>query len=30
METNFEAGINIAVKIPKSSYNKTVAFIRTS
>lgn len=28
METNFEAGINIAVKIPKSSYNKTVAFYK--
>jgi predicted enzyme related to lactoylglutathione lyase len=28
METNFEAGINIAVKIPKSKYNKTVAFYK--
>lgn len=28
MDTNFEGGINIAVKIPKSKYDKTVAFYR--
>jgi predicted enzyme related to lactoylglutathione lyase len=28
METKFEAGINIAIKIPKSKYDKTVAFYR--
>ncbi|NJK82849.1 MAG: hypothetical protein HC912_02580 [Saprospiraceae bacterium] len=28
METKFEGGINIAVKIPKSKYDKTVAFYR--
>lgn len=28
MDTNFEGGINIAVKIPKSKYEKTVAFYR--
>ena len=26
METKFEGGINIAIKIPKSKYDKTVAF----
>ena len=28
MDTNFKAGINIAIKIPKSKYEKTVAFYR--
>lgn len=28
MDINFEGGINIAVKIPKSKYAKTVAFYR--
>jgi len=28
MNTKFEAGINIAIKIPKSEYEKTVAFYR--
>jgi len=28
MNTKFEAGINIAIKIPKSKYEKTVAFYR--
>jgi predicted enzyme related to lactoylglutathione lyase len=28
MDTNFEGGINIAVKIPKSKYDNTVAFYR--
>lgn len=28
MEVKFEAGINIAVKIPKGKYDKTVAFYR--
>ena len=28
MDTKFEAGINIAIKIPKSKYEKTVAFYR--
>ena len=28
MEIKFEAGINIAIKIPKSKYNKTVEFYR--
>ena len=28
MEPNFEAGINIAIKIPKSKYEKTVDFYR--
>ena len=28
MEIKFEGGINIAVKIPKSKYEKTVAFYR--
>lgn len=28
MTTKFEAGINIAIKIPKSKYNQTVAFYR--
>jgi len=28
MEPKFEGGINIAVKIPKSKYEKTVAFYR--
>lgn len=28
MEPTFEAGINIAIKIPKSKYEKTVAFYR--
>lgn len=28
METNFEAGINIAIKIPKQKYDQTVAFYR--
>lgn len=28
MKTEFEAGINIAIKIPKSKYDKTVAFYR--
>jgi predicted enzyme related to lactoylglutathione lyase len=28
METNFEAGINIAIKIPKQKYEQTVAFYR--
>lgn len=28
MDTKFEAGINIAIKIPKSKYSKTVAFYR--
>ncbi|HEY0669666.1 MAG TPA: VOC family protein [Sphingobacteriaceae bacterium] len=28
METKFEGGINIAVKIPKSKYEQTVAFYR--
>lgn len=28
METKFEGGINIAIKIPKSKYDQTVAFYR--
>ena len=28
MKTKFEGGINIAIKIPKSKYNQTVAFYR--
>lgn len=28
METKFEGGINIAIKIPKSKYDRTVAFYR--
>lgn len=28
MDTKFEGGINIAVKIPKNKYEKTVAFYR--
>lgn len=28
MDIKFEAGINIAIKIPKSKYNKTVEFYR--
>ncbi|GGF04107.1 VOC family protein [Flavobacterium limi] len=28
MDTKFEAGINIAIKIPKQKYDKTVAFYR--
>jgi predicted enzyme related to lactoylglutathione lyase len=28
MDVKFEAGINIAIKIPKSKYDKTVAFYR--
>ncbi len=28
MDLKFEAGINIAIKIPKSKYEKTVAFYR--
>lgn len=28
METKFEAGINIAIKIPKNKYEKTIAFYR--
>ncbi|WP_343558845.1 VOC family protein [Sphingobacterium sp.] len=28
MSTTFEAGINIAIKIPKNKYEKTVAFYR--
>lgn len=28
MHTKFEAGINIAIKIPKSKYDQTVAFYR--
>lgn len=28
METKFEAGINIAIKIPKGKYDQTVAFYR--
>lgn len=28
MKPNFEAGINIAIKIPKSKYDQTVAFYR--
>ncbi len=28
MKTTFEAGINIAIKIPKSKYEQTVAFYR--
>lgn len=28
MNTKFEAGINIAIKVPKSKYDKTVAFYR--
>lgn len=28
MSVKFEAGINIAIKIPKSKYEKTVAFYR--
>lgn len=28
MDTRFEAGINIAIKIPKSKYEKTLAFYR--
>ena len=28
MDTTFEGGINIAVKIPKNKYDKTVAFYR--
>lgn len=28
METKFEGGLNIAIKIPKSKYSQTVAFYR--
>lgn len=28
MKTKFEAGINIAIKIPKSKYDQTVTFYR--
>ena len=28
MDAEFEAGINIAIKIPKNKYEKTVAFYR--
>jgi predicted enzyme related to lactoylglutathione lyase len=28
METKFEGGMNIAIKIPKSKYDRTVAFYR--
>ena len=28
MDTKFQAGINIAIKIPKSKYDKTVSFYR--
>jgi predicted enzyme related to lactoylglutathione lyase len=28
MSTKFEAGINIAIKVPKSKYDETVAFYR--
>lgn len=28
MTTKFEGGVNIAIKIPKSKYDKTVAFYR--
>ncbi|CEJ71623.1 hypothetical protein BN1195_03973 [Chryseobacterium oranimense G311] len=28
MNTKFEAGINIAIKIPKNKYEKTVSFYR--
>lgn len=28
MSTEFEAGVNIAIKIPKNKYEKTVAFYR--
>lgn len=28
MDTKFEAGINIAIKIPKNKYEKTVAFYK--
>ena len=28
MDTKFEGGINIAIKIPKNKYEKTVAFYR--
>lgn len=28
MDVKFEAGINIAIKIPKSKYDKTVAFYK--
>lgn len=28
MDVKFEAGINIAIKIPKSKYDKTLAFYR--
>ena len=28
MEIRFEGGVNIAIKIPKSKYNQTVAFYR--
>ncbi|MBB6329773.1 putative enzyme related to lactoylglutathione lyase [Chryseobacterium sediminis] len=28
MDTKFEAGINIAIKIPKSKYEKTIVFYR--
>ena len=28
MDVRFEAGINIAIKVPKSKYGKTVAFYR--
>ena len=28
MKPKFEAGINIAIKIPKTTYEKTVAFYR--
>lgn len=28
MKPNFEAGINIAIKIPKSKYEETIAFYR--
>lgn len=28
MDKKFEAGINIAIKIPKSKYQKTIAFYR--
>ncbi|MGO1245550.1 MAG: VOC family protein [Sphingobacterium sp.] len=28
MESKFEAGVNIAIKIPKNKYEKTIAFYR--
>lgn len=28
MDSNFQAGVNIAIKIPKGKYEKTVAFYR--